>query len=64
MYVFNDRINCNTCKHNYLKERGDGKAICDLCGAGYCMICAEIVKKCLGYEPKGVKKDENSEIDN
>ena len=53
MYVFNEKINCNTCKHNYLKEHGDGKAICDLCGAGYCQICAEIAKKCLGYEPKG-----------
>lgn len=54
MYVFNDKINCNTCKHGWHMRDGsdfDSDSFCVLCGAGHCYMCAYAAGKCLDYEP-------------
>ena len=53
MYVFNDRINCNTCKHGWhMRDASDfdPNSFCALCGAGHCYMCAYAAQKCLDYE--------------
>lgn len=54
MYVFNDKVNCNTCKHGWHMRDGsdfDPDSFCVLCGAGHCYMCAYAAQKCLDYEP-------------
>lgn len=56
---FNEKINCDTCKHGYFKNFSfDGWH--NLCGAYKCYLCAQSNGYCDNYEegkpPEGVKE--------